>query len=104
MLCTSSLGRLPRRGPRSGRAQATRLGAVTVLEKPVPLELLEAELRQAIAHRPKELDLNAVLEEIEDRLIREALERSQGNRKQAADALGINRTTLVEKLRRKSRR
>jgi DNA-binding NtrC family response regulator len=91
-------------GSVSGSVDAMRLGAVTVLEKPVRLELLEAELRQAIADRPKELGLNAVLEEIEDRLIREALERSQGNRKQAADALGINRTTLVEKLRRKSRR
>jgi DNA-binding NtrC family response regulator len=130
-------------GSVSGSVEAMRLGAVTVLEKPVPLDLLEAELRQAIADRPElekgldaaesagivgaspaisgvvdellaalaapalppaGLNLNAVLEEIEDRLIREALERTQGNRTQAADALGINRTTLVEKLRRMSRR
>jgi transcriptional regulator with PAS, ATPase and Fis domain len=41
---------------------------------------------------------------MEDRLIREALERSGGNRNQAAQALGIKRTTLVEKLRRMSRK
>jgi DNA-binding NtrC family response regulator len=50
------------------------------------------------------LDLRAVLGELEDRLIREALERSGGNRNQAALSLGIKRTTLVEKLRKMSRR
>jgi two-component system response regulator HydG len=50
------------------------------------------------------IDLYAVLGEMEDRLIREALERSGGNRNQAAQALGIKRTTLVEKLRRMSRK
>jgi DNA-binding NtrC family response regulator len=53
---------------------------------------------------PEGLDLYAVLGELEDGLIREALERSGGNRNQAAQALGIKRTTLVEKLRRMSRR
>ena len=50
------------------------------------------------------VDLYAVLGELEDRLIREALERSGGNRNQAAQSLGIKRTTLVEKLRKMSRR
>jgi len=50
------------------------------------------------------VDLYAALGELEDRLIREALERSGGNRNQAAQSLGLNRTTLVEKLRRMSRR
>jgi len=52
----------------------------------------------------EKIDLYAALRDLEDRLIREALERSGGNRNQAAQALGINRTTLVEKLRRMSRR
>src|SRR2546428_433373 len=53
---------------------------------------------------PEGVDLYAVLGELEDRLIREALDRSQGNKQQAARYLGLNRTTLVEKLRKLSRR
>ena len=50
---------------------------------------------------PEGVDLYKVLAEIEDRLIREALERSGGNKNQAAKILGLNRTTLVEKLKKK---
>src|SRR5438132_13368218 len=50
---------------------------------------------------PEGVDLYKVLADIEDRLIREALERSGGNKNQAAKILGLNRTTLVEKLRKK---
>lgn len=46
-------------------------------------------------------DLRAMLEAVEDRLIGEALERTGGNKNRAAELLGLNRTTLVEKLRRK---
>jgi DNA-binding NtrC family response regulator len=64
-----------------------------------------AALAQLSAPLPAErLDLHRVLSELEDRFIREALERSAGNRNQAAQSLGIKRTTLVEKLRRMSRR
>ena len=38
------------------------------------------------------------------RLINEALDRAQGNKNQAARYLGLNRTTLVEKIKRMSRR
>jgi DNA-binding NtrC family response regulator len=46
-------------------------------------------------------DLRAMLESVEDRMISEALERTGGNKNRAAELLGLNRTTLVEKLRRK---
>ena len=46
-------------------------------------------------------DLRAILESVEDRMIAEALERTGGNKNRAAELLGLNRTTLVEKLRRK---
>jgi DNA-binding NtrC family response regulator len=46
-------------------------------------------------------DLRAMLESVEDRMIAEALERTGGNKNRAAELLGLNRTTLVEKLRRK---
>jgi DNA-binding NtrC family response regulator len=46
-------------------------------------------------------DLRAMLDAVEDRMIGEALERTGGNKNRAAELLGLNRTTLVEKLRRK---
>ena len=49
------------------------------------------------------VDLPAVLAELEERLIQEALERTGGNKNQAAKFLGLNRTTLVEKLRKRAR-
>jgi DNA-binding protein Fis len=47
-----------------------------------------------------DLNLRAALEETERRLITIALERANGNRTSAAAMLGLNRTTLVEKLRK----
>jgi transcriptional regulator with PAS, ATPase and Fis domain len=46
-------------------------------------------------------DLRSILESVEDRMIADALERTGGNKNRAAELLGLNRTTLVEKLRRK---
>jgi DNA-binding NtrC family response regulator len=47
------------------------------------------------------LDLRSAIEEVERRLIDEALERTGGNRTEAAALLGVNRTTLLEKLRKR---
>jgi transcriptional regulator with PAS, ATPase and Fis domain len=47
-----------------------------------------------------DLNLRLALEEVERRYIGLALERSQGNRTEAAALLGLNRTTLVEKMRK----
>jgi DNA-binding NtrC family response regulator len=56
----------------------------------------------AIPDLPDEgTDLRAMLEAVEERMIAEALERTGGNKNRAAELLGLNRTTLVEKLRRK---
>ncbi|MES1205292.1 MAG: sigma-54 dependent transcriptional regulator, partial [Pseudomonadota bacterium] len=46
-------------------------------------------------------DLKMILEAVEERMIGEALERTGGNKNRAAELLGLNRTTLVEKLRRR---
>lgn len=52
---------------------------------------------------PREgIDLNAVLNEIEKSLILQALDRSGGVKKKAASLLGLNRTTLLEKLKKKA--
>jgi sigma-54 specific flagellar transcriptional regulator A len=48
------------------------------------------------------VDLPRLLRETEESYIRLALEQSGGNKKEAARMLGMGRTTLVEKLRRKA--
>ncbi len=47
------------------------------------------------------IDLRGAVEEYENRLIRQALARTGGNKNRAAQLLGINRTTLVEMVKRK---
>ncbi|HEX4478894.1 MAG TPA: sigma 54-interacting transcriptional regulator [Polyangiaceae bacterium] len=47
------------------------------------------------------IDLRGAVESFENQLIRQALERTNWNKKQAAVLLGLNRTTLVEMLKRK---
>ena len=46
------------------------------------------------------LDLRTLLARVERDMISQALQRTGGNKSQAARLLGLNRTTLVEKLRR----
>ena len=46
------------------------------------------------------LDLRTALETLERQLIDRALAKAGGNRTEAAALLGLNRTTLVEKLRK----
>lgn len=46
------------------------------------------------------IDLAGTLRKIESRYIQQALEQTAGNKNQAASLLGLNRTTLVEKLKR----
>ncbi len=47
------------------------------------------------------IDLRFALERYENNLIKQALERTNGNKNRAAQLLGLNRTTLVEMIRRK---
>ncbi len=49
---------------------------------------------------PQSLDLRSALEALERQMIERALHESGGNRTVAAALLGLNRTTLVEKLRK----
>jgi two-component system response regulator PilR (NtrC family) len=50
---------------------------------------------------PEGINLRDAVELFEMNLIEQALERTGGNKNRAAELLGLNRTTLVEKLRRK---
>jgi len=47
------------------------------------------------------LDLRAMLNSLEERLIRQALDRTKWNKNRAASLLQMNRTTLVEKLKKR---
>jgi sigma-54 specific flagellar transcriptional regulator A len=60
-----------------------------------------ARTEDKLAVLPEEgIDLRAHLNEIERKLVTQALERSQGVVAHAARLLGLRRTTLVEKLRK----
>lgn len=68
------------------------------------------DLRNTVARRggtvppvvgeSESLDLRSAVESLERHLINQALEAAGGNRTEAAALLGLNRTTLVEKLRK----
>jgi transcriptional regulator with PAS, ATPase and Fis domain len=48
------------------------------------------------------IDFNDVIEDFENSMIREALEKTQGNKKEAAELLNLKRTTLIEILKKKN--
>ncbi len=50
------------------------------------------------------LDFNDAVNEFENELILQALQKTEGNKNKAASLLNLNRTTLVEKLKRKGLR
>jgi sigma-54 dependent transcriptional regulator, flagellar regulatory protein len=52
------------------------------------------------AGESESLDLRSAVESLEKQLINQALDAAGGNRTEAAALLGLNRTTLVEKLRK----
>ncbi len=71
--------------------------------KDLPQRVLGLGSEKRIAARLPDsgIDLRNAVETFENQLIRQALERTQWNKKQAAGLLGLNRTTLVEMLKRK---
>jgi len=63
---------------------------------------LPSERRPGSSRLPDSgIDLRTAVESFENSLIRQALERTKWNKNQAARLLGLNRTTLVEMLKRK---
>jgi DNA-binding NtrC family response regulator len=49
------------------------------------------------------IDLDELVARFEHGLIRRALDRTEGNKRQAAELLRLKRTTLIEKLKRLER-
>ena len=50
---------------------------------------------------PDGVDFSAIVDDFVNELIRQALDATGWNKKQAAELLGLKRTTLVEKIRAK---
>lgn len=61
-----------------------------------------AVYEQEVTFPPEGVDLPAVLDKLERQLILKALDLSNGVKSRAAALLGLNRTTLVEKMKKKA--
>jgi transcriptional regulator with PAS, ATPase and Fis domain len=85
------------------RAVAFSGGRNEIEVSDLPPEFLEAETSpyaSPLSLPEGGLDLGAFMSGIERELIERSLERTQGNKRQAARLLNLKRTTLVEKLKR----
>src|SRR5439155_1567667 len=82
----------------AGRAQ------IDVADLPSEIQQVEEpSLSSAVTLPENGLDLDAFVANIERDLIQRSLERTGGNKGQAAKLLNLKRTTLVEKLKRLER-
>jgi DNA-binding NtrC family response regulator len=76
---------------------------VVMNDLPAHLRTPVVDLENATLDLPETgVDLRIFLTQLEERLIAQALARTGGNKNRAAELLGMNRTTLVEKLRRRN--
>jgi two-component system response regulator AtoC len=88
------------------RAVAFAGGRAQLDESDLPAEVQEAEepaLSATLALPDEGLDLDQFISRIERELIQRSLERTGGNKGQAAKLLNVKRTTLVEKIKRLER-
>jgi two-component system, NtrC family, response regulator AtoC len=85
------------------RAVAFSAGRAQIDEGDLPTEVQQAQeiaLSSTVALPDEGMDLDLFVANIERELIHRSLERTGGNKGQAARLLNLKRTTLVEKLRR----
>jgi DNA-binding NtrC family response regulator len=77
-------------------------GRVQIADLPESLRTTRAQVSSpAVRVPPDGLSFNEVVEGLETDLILQALEQTSWNKNQAARLLGLNRTTLLEKIKRK---
>ncbi len=77
-------------------------GTITVDD--LPASILKKKLTTSLEpfHLPTEgVDFNTAVDDFERKLIKIALHKADGVKKKAADFLNLNRTTLIEKMKRK---
>jgi DNA-binding NtrC family response regulator len=85
------------------RAVAFSAGRTQIDVSDLPSELQHAEpppIASSLSLPDEGLDLDALVVNIEREMIQRALDRTKGNKGQAAKLLHLKRTTLVEKLKR----
>jgi DNA-binding NtrC family response regulator len=80
-------------------------GGAEIMEALPPMEAFPALSVQAAASPPLDLpaeglDLNQVVSEVEKKLMLQSLQVTRGNKKRAAELLGLKRTTFLEKMKR----
>jgi DNA-binding NtrC family response regulator len=88
------------------RAVALSAGRTQIDVADLPTEVQQAQetaLTTAVTLPEDGLDLDVFIADIERDLIHRSLERTGGNKGQAARLLNLKRTTLVEKLKRLGR-
>jgi DNA-binding NtrC family response regulator len=82
-------------------------GGQTIQEKDLPSKIFDSNpltnegLKNFFELPDEGINLKKVLWDIEESLIIQALERTGGNKNKASKILGLNRTTLLEKMRKK---
>jgi DNA-binding NtrC family response regulator len=74
---------------------------LTAADLPDDIRRLQAPVEPELLAIPDSgIDLDRLMSQFEHDLIRKALQRTNGNKRQAADLLHVKRTTLIEKLKR----
>ena len=89
------------------RAFSLSPGRAQIEASDLPEEVVRAQCPQpaeAVELPESGTDLDDEVARYEHGRIRQALERTRGNKRQAAELLGLKRTTLIEKLKRLERR
>ena len=77
---------------------------ITVGDLPEEIQQVRAALGAGEVEIPDQgIEMDRMVSDFEHTLIRRALERTGGNKRQAADLLHVKRTTLIEKLKRLER-
>ena len=74
--------------------------ATSLPPAPVFVEPSSANIGEGFELPPDGLDLNQVVSEMEKKLILQSLSVTRGNKKRAAELLGLKRTTFLEKMKR----
>jgi sigma-54 dependent transcriptional regulator, flagellar regulatory protein len=73
----------------------------SVLPSAMPVESTRGEAPEATLPATGNIDLRQIIEDYENSLIMQAMARTNNNKNKAAQLLGLNRTTLVEMIKRK---
>jgi DNA-binding NtrC family response regulator len=76
-------------------------GLIEIRDLPERYLQREVAMADKLVVPTKGLDFNSAVDNFENTLIMQALERTGWNRNKAANLLNLNRTTLVEKIKKK---